>query len=529
MRLSPISLADAAKAETLVIPLFSKQSLGDEEIFSLLSKETGRSLLRLHKDEFTGEEGEARMLWQIEGMPRRIILFGCGKRSEWRERKAHILPRRIVQYLKQQGYGSAAVLIGPHFGPDMERAAALFAANALLADFEFVRYKTFQKEERTKLSDIFPVVDRSAIKKFADGIRLGTVVAEETNLCRELANTPGSDMTPAKLAEEAVGVMRRVRGVRATTLDEAAMHKLGMGGILGVARGSAEKPRLIILEYGGGRKGDRPLVLVGKGVTFDSGGINLKPANALNEMHMDMSGGAAVIHGIAAIARLKIPVTAIGIVPAVENMPSGSSYRPGDVLRTMSGKTIEVLNTDAEGRVILSDALWYGATKYNPGLMVDFATLTGAAMVALGTYCSAAFARESDPALMDKLVAVGAASGDYVWPLPLWDEYLADIKGTFGDIANDHKTGGRYGGAIHGAKFLEQFTNNVRWAHIDIAPRMTANDADFLSKGATGAGVRFMVELARRYPEIQGGDKKLLKKSLRGAAATKQSMQPLTV
>lgn len=216
-------------------------------------------------------------------------------------------------------------------------------------------------------------------------------------------------------------------------------------------------------------------------------------------MHMDMSGGAAVIHGIAALARLNLPINVVGIIPAVENMPSGSSYRPGDLLKTMSGKTIEVLNTDAEGRVILSDALYYGATKYKPGLIIDFATLTGAAHVALGSYSSAIFTNKEG--LQEKLVEMGKRSGDYVWPFPLWDEYLNEIKGTFGDIANIGK-GDRYGGAIHGAKFLEQFVDNTPWAHVDIAPRMTTIESEYLSKGASGVGVRYIVELAKNYSSL---------------------------
>lgn len=213
---------------------------------------------------------------------------------------------------------------------------------------------------------------------------------------------------------------------------------------------------------------------------------------------MDMSGGATVIHGLAAIARLKLPINAVGIIPAVENMTSGSSYRPGDLLKSMSGKTIEVLNTDAEGRIILADALWYGATKYKPGLLIDFATLTGAAHVALGNYASALFT--NDQKLQEKLIEVGLQSGDYVWPLPLWDEYLTEIKGNFGDIANDSEN--KYGGAIHGAKFLEQFINNTPFVHVDIAPRMTTTKSEYLAKGASGVGVRYITELAKCYSEI---------------------------
>ena len=304
-------------------------------------------------------------------------------------------------------------------------------------------------------------------------------------------------MTPALLACEAVETAKRT-GMKATIFDEKKMGQIGMGAILGVGRGSDALPRFIILEYLKGPKNQKPLVLVGKGVTFDTGGLNLKPDQHIYEMHMDMSGGAAVIHGMAAIARLNIAINVVGLIPAVENMPSGSSYRPGDQLKSLSGKTIEVLNTDAEGRVILADALTYGL-RYKPEVMIDLATLTGAAHIALGSYCSGVFS--NDETLQNNLVEIGKTSGDYLWPLPLWDEFLPEIKGTFGDLANIGSKD-RYGGASHGAKFLEQFAGDTRFAHLDIAPRMTANDSEFLSKGAAGTGVRLIAELGARYPKL---------------------------
>ena len=231
-------------------------------------------------------------------------------------------------------------------------------------------------------------------------------------------------------------------------------------------------------------------MLVGKGVTFDTGGINLKPGDSMLGMNMDMSGGAAVIHALAAAARLKVKKNIVVLVPAVENMPSGTSYRPGDILRSMSGKTIQVDNTDAEGRIILADALTY-AKRYDPALVVDVATLTGAAVVALGERASALFTQDRD--LEQRFRELGETSGDYVWPLPLWDEYDAEIKGTFGDVSNLGKT--RWGGAITAAAFLKQFADGYPWVHLDIAPRMTAVEGEYLAKGAAGAPVRLLVKL----------------------------------
>lgn len=258
--------------------------------------------------------------------------------------------------------------------------------------------------------------------------------------------------------------------------------------------GSEARPRFIILEYYGTKKSVAPTVLVGKGVTFDTGGINLKPSDSILGMNMDMSGGAAVIHALAAAARLKLKKNVVALIPAVENMASGSSYRPGDILRAMSGKTIEVLNTDAEGRIILADALHY-AKRYHPSLVVDVATLTGAAMVALGERATALFTE--DEKLELHLRHLGEASGDYVWPLPMWDEYDEEVKGTFGDVANLGRT--RYGGAITAAVFLKQFVDKAYpWVHLDIAPRMTTLPDEFLSKGSAGAPVRLLVKILEK-------------------------------
>ncbi|QQS20705.1 MAG: leucyl aminopeptidase family protein [Candidatus Moraniibacteriota bacterium] len=263
----------------------------------------------------------------------------------------------------------------------------------------------------------------------------------------------------------------------------------------GRRKGSAIPPKLILLEYRGAKDvRESPIVFVGKGVTFDTGGINLKPSDAILGMNMDMSGGAAVLHALSLSARLGVRKNLVALIPAVENMPSGSSYRPGDVLRSMSGKTIEVLNTDAEGRIILADALHY-AKRYHPRLVVDVATLTGAALVALGERASAIFTRDAE--LEKGIRELGELSGDFVWPLPLWEEYDEEIRGTFGDVANIGRT--KWGGAITAAAFLAQFAIGYRWVHIDMAPRMTAVEGEYLAKGAAGAPVRLLLKIAEAY------------------------------
>jgi leucyl aminopeptidase len=268
---------------------------------------------------------------------------------------------------------------------------------------------------------------------------------------------------------------------------------------LGVGQGSSAKPRLIIMEYKGGAKDEKPIAFVGKGVTFDTGGVNIKSSDGMTDMHLDMSGGAAVIGAMSAIARLKLPINVCGLVPAAENMVSGESYRPGDILKSYSGKTIEVLNTDAEGRIILADAISYAKTK-NPELIFDVATLTGAACVALGSRASGTFTQDEN--LSQFLSTVGEKSGDYVWPLPMWEEYEDEVRGTFGDVANLGKYG-RAGGATSAAMFLWQFAKPNLWAHLDIAPTMTSIESDVLSKGATGTGVRIMVEIAKNWKQFK--------------------------
>ena len=367
-----------------------------------------------------------------------------------------------------------------------EDLGELCAVNMLMAHHAFT-------EHLTKPKDGFPVIDEVVIdgadRDFRRGLERGIIIGTETNACRRLANLPGGDMTPSVLANEARRVAAKLP-IKMKIFGVPEMQKLKMGGVLGVGKGSAFPAKFIVMEYFGDKKGEAPVVLVGKGVTFDTGGINLKPGDSMLGMNMDMSGGAAVIHALAAAARLKVKKNIVVLVPAVENMPSGTSYRPGDILRSMSGKTIQVDNTDAEGRIILADALTY-AKRYDPALVVDVATLTGAAVVALGERASALFTQDRD--LEQRFRELGETSGDYVWPLPLWDEYDAEIKGTFGDVSNLGKT--RWGGAITAAAFLKQFADGYPWVHLDIAPRMTAVEGEYLAKGAAGAPVRLLVKL----------------------------------
>ncbi len=441
------------------------------------------------------EEGKDGVLREQGG--RATISLVVGKSDEMTRRKLILLARRIVREAIARKYKTIVIDFSsfrfPHLGMSDRDLAELLAVNCFLADFAFEDFLSEPKEGFVHVEEI--VLVNAAGKEVRDGIERGQVVGEETNRSRHIATMPGGEMTPELLAKH---VRASVKGlpVKLTVLDEEAMKKLKMGGVLGVGKGSEAKPRFIILEYFGAKNAkEKSIVLVGKGVTFDTGGINLKPSEAVLGMNMDMSGGAAVIHALAAAARLKLKKNIVALIPAVENMPSGSSYRPGDVLRSMSGKTIQVDNTDAEGRIILADALHY-AKRYKPSLVVDVATLTGAAMVALGERASALFTENEE--LERRFRHLGEESGDYVWPLPLWDEYDQDIKGTFGDISNFGKT--RWGGAITAAAFLKQFVDKAYpWVHLDIAPRMETLPDEFLSKGSAGAPVRLLVKLLEKF------------------------------
>lgn len=427
------------------------------------------------------------------------IEMGVGKGADMNQRRFTTLVRAIVQTAKTHKVEKLAIqfdrtpaLFGnlQHLTP--EQLSELVGTNLEMANYEFTRFKTRGRDYKG-VSEVH-LCGKSA-PSIEKAVKKGQEIGREVNACRELANTPGGEITPKGLAKAAKDAVKGLP-VTVTTLSLAQIQKLGMGALLGVANGSSEDPTFTIMEYQGGA--GKPIVLVGKGVTFDSGGLNLKPTGSIYEMHMDMSGAASVIHTVALAARLKLKRNVIGLIPAAENMPSGSSYRPGDVLRSLSGQTIEVLNTDAEGRLLLADALTY-AKRYKPAVVIDAATLTGAAHVALGDYASGLFSK--DDGLADTLTRLGEESGDYVWRLPLWDEYERGVKGTFADLANAASDGSRYGGATNGAMFLWQFAKelNCPWAHLDIAPRMTSAPGDELAKGAAGAPVRLLLRFIESW------------------------------
>ncbi len=496
-----------SKDAALVFVLNERKEIRKHGFFKFLNKEDRNYLSALEKKSAV-KAGESRLIFVPSRQ--RALLIGIPEKSKFNHRKALLAARRVVSSARIERLAHIVVYPDDFLAQDSpggEALAEVLATQFEIANFEFVKYKTQQPDGWFFVKKISVFSARPTLK-LTQGITAGKIIGEEINEARVLSNTPGGDMTPDKLAKAAVNAGKRYK-FKVKILGEKEIKKLRMGGILGVSRGSAERPHFIVIEYLKGKKEEKPIVLVGKGVTFDTGGLNLKEDEGLKEMHMDMSGGAAVIHIISALARLKAKKNIVGLVPAVENMPSGSSYRPGDLLKTMSGKTIEVLNTDAEGRIVLADALEY-AKKYKPRLVIDIATLTGAAMVALGQRASAIFTTDGN--LEKTLRETGEKTGDFVWPLPLWEEFEEDIKGTFGDVANTGKT--KYGGAISGAVFLWQFikapsagrgqapstgSGQVPWAHIDIAPRMTSIEGEYLAKGAVAPSVALLTHFLREF------------------------------
>ena len=430
-----------------------------------------------------------------------IETLEIGVSADMSARKFIVLCRSIVNATKANKSKKIAIQFEliPKLSKNPENISPeyvlqLMAENFEMANFEFNIFKTKPKEGWDEVEEILLCGKSSLLIEKA--VMKGQEIGRAVNACRILANTPGGDITPTSLAKAAKEAMKDLP-VNVTILGTTEMKKVGMGALLGVAKGSTEPPTFTILEYMGGK--NAPIVLAGKGVTFDSGGLNLKPSNGIYEMHMDMSGAASVIHAVALAARLKLNTSVIGLIPSVENMPGNNAYRPGDILKSLSGKTIEVMNTDAEGRLILADALTY-AKRFKPSVVIDVATLTGAALSALGLYASALLTR--DDALAEKISHDGEVSGDYVWRLPLWDEYEDGVKGTFADLANaGTSTSGRGGGAIEGGMFLWQFAKELEcpWAHLDIAPRMTSAPGDELAKGAAGAPVRLLIRFIEQW------------------------------
>ena len=479
---------DGIECDVFIVPLFQDESLEkglpsqvDKKLESLLSelKNTG---------EWEGKAGQMAIFYRPAQLRMgRLLLLGAGEKGRFDAATIRSLAWQAIRKLK--GRGLERVAFYQRSAVDAPLFAQAVAEGAVLATYECDDYKTEEKS-RCPVKDLQLVTDEDVhSSELEEALRRGEIVARATNLARMLTNEPGNRMNPSLLAEKAHQLAVQ-NGLEIEIWDEAKMQEQGMNGLLAVAQGSEEPPRFIILRHWGAR--DRkapPMILVGKGVTFDSGGLSLKPSQSMEEMKSDKAGACSVLGAVQAIAQLRVQKNVIGLIAAVENLPSGRAQRPGDVIRSMSGKTIEVLNTDAEGRIILADALHY-ARQLQPQCVLDIATLTGACVVALGTIRAGLFCNNED--LYQSILTASDQAGERFWRLPLDKEYDREIKSTIADIKN---VGGRWGGAITAAKFLQNFVGDIPWCHIDMAGVDLFKEGGE-AKGPTGFGVRTFVALA---------------------------------
>jgi len=373
---------------------------------------------------------------------------------------------------------------------DSEKAVQAVAEGAILGLYTFRKHQTKEPEQGEIKEMLIVEQDESKLPEMERGCAKGIILAEATNLARDMANEPANYMTPTDMAEMARKVAQDY-GLECQVMERDEMEQMGMGALLGVAQGSSQPPKLIILSYKGGERSKSALGFIGKGITFDSGGISIKPSEGMGEMKGDMAGGATVIAAMRALAQLKPKINVTGVIPATENLPSGTALKPGDTLRALNGKSIEIVSTDAEGRLILADALSY-ARKSGLSPVIDIATLTGACRIALGDFCSGAFGNNEE--LIAKVIKAGEEAGECMWQMPMYEEYKELNKSDVADIKN---TGGRWAGAITAAQFLAEFAEDTPWVHLDIAgTSQSEKDKAFLVKGATGVGVRTLVNLA---------------------------------
>ncbi len=445
----------------------------------------------ISRGEIKGKFGEVNIVHAFGKLPARIVaIAGLGKRQDFNADKIRGVAGEFCRALRKLNcHRIATILHGAGIdGIELEASAEAIAEGALLGLYSFTKYKKPEYEDIEEMRIVVREEEKVPILELAIG--KGKVVAEATNLARDMVNEPANYMTPSQMAEAAKEIANKYN-LEFRVFDREDMEAMGMEALLGVAKGSNQPPKLITLSYKGDERSEKALGVLGKGITFDSGGISIKSSEGMGEMKDDMAGAAAVMTALGAIAQLKPKINVTAIIPATENLPSGTALKPGDVLKAVNGKTIEVISTDAEGRLILADALSY-AQKLGLSPMIDLATLTGACRVALGTLYSGVFGNDQD--LIDKILKAAGKTGERMWQMPMPEEYKEQNKSEIADVKN---TGNRYGGAITAALFLAEFVDNTPWVHIDIAgTAFSTKESGYIIKGATGVGVRTLVKLA---------------------------------
>jgi len=443
--------------------------------------------------DFEARPSQISVIYTRGSLPaKRIVLVGLGTRGEFNLEKLRAAFAKAMQHLRTLNIKRAATSSDLGFLPNSkDRVAQAVAEGALLGLYQYAPFKTVDREHLKDVEQLTIVAEDNDFPEINAAVENAQAIARAVYFTRDLVTAPANQMTPAILAKEAGEIATR-RGVSCTVLDKVKLNELGMNSLLSVASGSNEEPKFIILEYRGGETDAAPIVLIGKGITFDSGGICIKPSEKMDQMKSDMAGGGAVMGAIMASAELRLPLNIVALIPATENMPSGTALKPGDVFTSYSGKTIEVINTDAEGRLILADALAY-ASNYKPAAIIDVATLTGACVIALGDDVIGMLG--TDDKLKGELQEAARQTGELVWELPLWENYQEQIKS---DIADYKNHGGRSAGAITAAAFLSKFVGDFPWVHLDIAgPAWADKDKTYIPKGASGVGVRLLIEFLR--------------------------------
>jgi leucyl aminopeptidase len=415
----------------------------------------------------------------------RLVVVGLGKKTEITVERVRRSAAAAIQAVRSLGICECAVALQNMPGLPND-SAALVVEGAVLGNYCFAEYRQAEDTGVAALTLLCP--PSTVVDDLVAALRKAQTVSRWVLYARDLVSHPGNITTPAYLADRALELAGRF-GLRCHVLDRVELEKLGMGGVIGVGKGGQEPPCFVVLEYVGVRAPKRPVVLIGKGVTFDTGGISLKPRENMERMKDDMAGAAAVLAATMAAAELGLPVRLLTLIPLAENMPDGRAYKPGDILRMLGGKTVEIVNTDAEGRLLLADALMY-AQQFRPSVVIDLATLTGACMIALGTAASGLMG--NDRRLLAALQQAGERCGERLWELPIWDEYGEAMKSDVADLKN---AGGPYGGAVSAGWFLKQFIGDTSWAHIDIAGTAWEEKGTAINpKGATGVGVRLLVD-----------------------------------
>jgi leucyl aminopeptidase len=480
-----------ATADTIMVGIFEQQK-PEGDVLRLDAALEGAISQLVNASEIKGKLNEITVIHTLGKLPTgRIAVIGLGKKEQLTDDKIRAAVAEACRSFQKRGVKTAAIIpLGAGTGTiTLQSSAQAITEGAVLGLYTFRKHIS-KEPETSELNQISIIESNTAdLAALQEGVRFGRITAEAANLARDLVNEPANYMTPTNLAESA-RELARIHQLELTILEQEQVRALGMGAFLGVAQGSQEPPMFIILRYNGRGNPENDIALVGKGITFDSGGISIKPSEGMGDMKGDMAGGASVMAALGAISELKPRINVVAIVAATENMPSGTALKPGDVLKSMSGKTIEIISTDAEGRLTLADAISY-ARKQNARAIIDIATLTGAMQVALGNICTGAFSNNQD--LVNKVVAAGEQAGEHIWQMPMFEEYKEQNKSDVADIKN---TGGRPAGSITAAQFLAEFAGDTPWVHLDIAGTSdTDKERGYQIKGATGVPVRTLINL----------------------------------